>query len=438
MPSAGQGAAAARAAAATDADLPEFSVLRGSPAVAASWRIAASLQEQQDVAALAVAAPAPPARMGRRLCRSSKMLPPLPPPRVTPLPGAPGLRGLEASGAPSSEWWAGGLRHRAAPLVEGVLAEAEAAAAPFERVVALWPARAAELEAALAGALRAAAAAAARQCGLLAVREPGGGGGARVAWRSAPAPGGAPGAAAAFAGTPAALRRGLAPEHALLLNSLRGLLVAAPRLEAQLGRWPGAGAAPAVSAAGLAAGAAERLAAAAGQAAPELGAHWAQLARELRTTYSAPMTLCAEALAAVLAADPPSALAATLRREALATAPAALERRLCRALDASAPALRAFVARARGLWDLAAQRNVLRFAEDPSEGGGGAPGAWRARAGAAAALCALDAFYRAQLAQLAGALGANLGATWRRPRTRCAALRCSPMPLRSSVAAALR
>jgi hypothetical protein len=325
------------------------------------------------------------------------------------------LRGLEAGGAPSTEWWAGGLRRRAAPLVEGVLAEAEAAAAPFERVVALWPARAAELEAALAGALRAAAAAAARQCGLLNAREPGGGGGARVAWRWAPALGGAPGAAAAFAGAPAALRRGLAPEHALLLNSLRRLLVAAPRLEAQLGRWAAAGAAPAASAAGLAAGAAERLAAAAGLAAPELGAHWAQLARELRTAYSAAMTLCAEALAAALAADPPSALAATLRREAPAAAPAALERRLCRTLDASAPTLRAlataldgraFVALARGLWDLAA-RDVLRFAEDPSAGGGGAPGAWRARAGAAAALNALDAFFRAQLA---GALGVDLGA----------------------------
>lgn len=142
--------------------------------------------------------------------------------------------------------------------------------------------------------------------------------------------------------------------------------------------------------------------------APDLGAHWAQLVKELRTEYYACITLCAEALAGELAGAPATSVAGLLRREGLTTAPTSVARHLRRVLDQTAPTLRwlaaaldgrVFIALGRGLWDLAA-RDVLRYAEDLSETG--TQGAWRGRQSAGAALKALDTFYRGELATAMG------------------------------------
>ena len=149
--------------------------------------------------------------------------------------------------------------------------------------------------------------------------------------------------------------------------------------------------------------------------APDLGAHWAQLVKEIRTEYYACCTLTVESLAGELARASSTSVIGVLRREALTAAPAALTKQMRKALDQTAPNLRwlaaaldgrVFVALARGLWDNAA-KDVLRFAEDLTDGGvtGAAQGAWRARQGASAALGALDQFYHKELA---AAMGSDL------------------------------
>jgi hypothetical protein len=365
------------------------------------------------------------------------------------------LRGLERAGPPSLGSWAdmqAGVKHRVAPLVEGMLSEVEAEMKRYERIVGHWPVHAAELESALVGALRDSVEAVSRQCGLMQTKEESVDGGqrfGRVAWRWVQVGnGGADGherrTNAAAAAAPAALRRGIAPHQALLLNSLRRLLAVTPQLEQSLKSWcagqtltsetmEGSEATfPPVGPSG-----AERVA----REAPELGAHWAQLVKELRTEYVACVTLCVEALAGELAASSSTSVVGVLRREGLVAAPPAFNKHLRRVLDGTTPALRwlaaaldgrVFVALARGLWDLAA-RDILRYAEnlteggqtsgagatlstgtgDHTSGGGGginampvaSGGAWRARQNSQMAVNALNTFYRAELG---AAMGSDL------------------------------
>jgi hypothetical protein len=329
------------------------------------------------------------------------------------------LRALDRAGPPAAATWqevqAEG-RPRVSPLVEGMLGAVDAEMRRYERVVQHWPSHGPDLEAALVASLRDSVGAASRQCGLQQAKESD-----RVAWRWAHSGGGGGGGGggAAFAGAPPALRRGITPHQALLLNSLRRLLAVVPLMERSLAAWCGTAPGGATAASHAAfppppTTAAERLA----RDAPDLGAHWAQLVKELRTEYFACITLCAEALAAGLAADPATSVLGVLRAEAAAAggggaAPAAAAQRLRRCLAATSPLLRwlgaaldgrVLVAVGRGLWDLAA-RDVLRFATDLTEdggGGGGGGAAWRGRQHAAAAARELDAFYR-------GALGAAMG-----------------------------
>lgn len=337
------------------------------------------------------------------------------------------LRALDHAGPPALIAWAdlrAGPSNRVAPLVEGMLMDVEKEMQLYERIVGHWPVHAMELEAALVAVLREATSAASRQCGLVQTKEEhpaigaengasqGGGAqrtprGGRVAWRWV-AVGAAP--ANAANDVPQPLRKGINPYQALLLNSLRRLLALVPQLEHTLTGWCGGAAAlPQESLAVFpppSAGAA-RVA----QEAPDLGAHWAQLVKELRTEYYACITLCAESLAGELAASSATSLAGLLRREALTTAPASVGKHARRVLENTATTLRClaagldgrvFVALGRGLWDLAA-RDVLRYAEDLSEGG--TSGAWRGRQSAGVAMRALDTFYRAELA---AAMGSDL------------------------------
>jgi hypothetical protein len=130
--------------------------------------------------------------------------------------------------------------------------------------------------------------------------------------------------------------------------------------------------------------------------------------KEIRTEYYACCTLTVEALAGELAATPPTSVIVVLRREALVAPPTSVVKQVQKVLRATSPVLRwlaaaldgrVFVALGRGWWDLAA-RDVLRFAEGVSEEG--VKGAWRARQVAGAALQALDALYRSELATAMG------------------------------------
>ncbi|KAG7673441.1 hypothetical protein Ndes2526B_g03113 [Nannochloris sp. 'desiccata'] len=373
------------------------------------------------------------------------------------------LRALDRAGPPALSGWADlqtGVKTRVAPLVEGMLSEVEAEMRRYARIVAYWPAYGQDLEAALVSVLREATSAASGQCGLVQSKvedvvttplgskqtEPvfmhrstgsanGGVNGSgskptiegkkfgRVAWRWIQV--GSGGQGSAFADAPTALRKGINPHQALLLNSLRRLLAVVPQLELALRGWcagTGAGADPRQStAAGMPRGdncggnnnskGEERLS----RDAPDLGAHWAQLVKEIRTKYYACCTLTVESLAGELSRSSATSVIAVLRREALTSAPAAVTKCVRKVLEQTAPNLRwlaaaldgrVFVALARGLWDNAA-KDVLRYAEDLTDGGtsGAAQGAWRARQGAGAALRALDAFYRAELA---AAMGSDL------------------------------
>jgi hypothetical protein len=314
--------------------------------------------------------------------------------------------------------------------------------------VAYWPAYGQDLEAALVSVLREATAAASGQCGLVQSKvedvvtsplkqtEPvfmhrsnahGGSkpttGGAldskkfgRVAWRWIQVGSGGQGSDA-----PAALSKGINPHQALLLNSLRRLLAVVPQLELALRGWcagTGAGADPRQStAAGLHGGGDNGAGNSKGQErvsrdAPDLGAHWSQLVKEIRTEYYVCCTLSVESLAGELSRFSSTSVIALLRREALTCAPAIVTKHLRKVLEQTAPNLRwlaaaldgrVFVALARGLWDNAA-KDVLRYAEDLTDGGvsGAAQGAWRARQGAGAVSRALDVFYRAELSTAMG------------------------------------
>ena len=370
------------------------------------------------------------------------------------------LRALDRAGPPALSGWADlqtGVKTRVSPLVEGMLSEVEAEMKRYARIVAYWPAHGQDLEAALVSVLRDATAAASGQCGLVQSKvedslpkpvagggsggdgehEPvfmhrgsgGGDGGSgdggskkqqiiapgegkrfgRVAWRWVQV-----GNSGAFADAPAALRKGINPHQALLLNSLRRLLAVVPQLEHALRGWcagKGAGSDPRQSHAAfpsVVGGPDGRLA----RDAPDLGAHWAQLVKEIRTEYYACCTLTVESLAGELTRATATSVIGVLRREALTAAPAAVSKQLRRVLEQTAPNLRwlaaaldgrVFVALARGLWDNAA-KDVLRYAEDLTDGGvsGAAQGAWRGRQGAGAALRSLDAFYRTELASAMG------------------------------------
>lgn len=200
--------------------------------------------------------------------------------------------------------------------------------------------------------------------------------------------------------------KGVQPEQAVLLNSLRRLLAVVPQLESTLRQWcrtpndPGS----------------TNLRSRATKDGPHLGSHYAQLIKELRTQYYACITLCAEDLAAKLATHPSTSLALLLTKEGLTASNQGIEGKVTQILEHTVPVLRmlsgalegrVFVAVVRGLWDLTA-RDVLRYAEDLNEGegagdgGGGQKGAWRGRRNAGIMLRMLGVFYQRELAAALG------------------------------------
>lgn len=152
----------------------------------------------------------------------------------------------------------------------------------------------------------------------------------RTAWRWVVQAGGerAVPIPATYRGAPMVLQQGINPNQALLLNSLRRLLQVSPQMEQELKRWcaepladsMAAGLRSAATAAGPggSSAGADRSGASSGRLhreAPNLGAQFAQLVKELRSEYFAAITLCAERLAAELAKMPVTSVVQLLRRD---------------------------------------------------------------------------------------------------------------------------
>lgn len=149
--------------------------------------------------------------------------------------------------------------------------------------------------------------------------------GGRTAWRWLTQAGGERAVAvpATYRGAPKVLQMGINPNQALLLNSLRRLLQVSPQMEQELKRWCAEPLADSM-AAGLrsAAAGADRSTADGASApgrlhreAPNLGAQFAQLVKELRSEYFAAITLCAERLGAELAKMGATSVVQLLRRD---------------------------------------------------------------------------------------------------------------------------
>lgn len=129
---------------------------------------------------------------------------------------------------------------------------------------------------------------------------------------------------ASYRGAPMVLQQGTNPNQALLLNSLRRLLQVSPQMEQELKRWCAEPLADSMAAglrsaatASVGGGAAAERGGSARQhrEAPNLGAQFAQLVKELRSEYFAAITLCAERLASELAKMPATSVVQLLRRD---------------------------------------------------------------------------------------------------------------------------
>jgi len=330
---------------------------------------------------------------------------------------------------------AGDGRGCAAPLVEEVLALTGAEVGRYERVVTYWPLFAPAVEGAACAALREATAAVSRQCGLTQVPDGSGGAGdpGGAPWEGGAGGGGgppphSPGRWKWRAAPPAAgaARLTVAPHEAVLLNSLRRLLVVAPAMEhlldgwargegegdgeegeggegagppappsraaASPGRRPGgrAGTASPPPRGGRAAAAAAARAGDDPRAGPALGAQLAQLVKELRCEYASAVTSTAGRIARGVFSLPGRSVRRALEAHGSAGAPGAAQQALGPALEVLEEVLlglarslegRVYVAVGRGLWDHCAGE-VLAYVEGLQEGGGGGFGVGPAPPGA--------------------------------------------------------
>ncbi|PSC72196.1 plant MNA5-17 [Micractinium conductrix] len=353
-------------------------------------------------------------------------------------------RRLEQGGAAGQHGWqefASDGKNKVAGLVEDMLNAVQSEMGRYQRIITYWPMYGPDLERAVTGALREATMGVSRQCGLVQIKEGtaspdpqavqpyrqrsnGEGGGAprggRTAWRWLTQAGGERAVAvpATYRGAPKVLQMGINPNQALLLNSLRRLLQVSPQMEQELKRWCAEPLADSM-AAGLrsAAAGADRSTADGASApgrlhreAPNLGAQFAQLVKELRSEYFAAITLCAERLGAELAKMGATSVVQLLRRDGVYATTQQLSSALMRIMEEVEKLLhwlsnvldnRVFVALTRGLWDLTS-KDVLDYTEDLREGGGGQRDAWRGRQSAATTLAHMDSFFKTVLTSSMG------------------------------------
>ena len=352
------------------------------------------------------------------------------------------LRALNKNGPPALGTWldmqASGIKFMVAPIVDSMISCVDFELHRYERIVVNWPVYAPNIETALVQILRGTMLAVSNQCGLTQTKEnileseseaqPFG----RVAWRwirvendkninqSQVNTNESKGADTSEAvDIPTALRQGLTPYQALLLNSLRRMLASIPQLEQLLKSWYITGVSELERRKNKQQSIIEDMS--------ELGAHWAQLVKELRTRYVACIRLSVEAITSELSMANQTSIQNVLRRDGPSASQNSFTKRLRRALESTVPVLRwlaaclderVFVALSRGMWDLTA-RDILQYAEGLAEASSLAGhgfdsesrqenrkgGAWRARKNAQIAIKGLESFYRNELAAI---IGSNL------------------------------
>lgn len=259
-----------------------------------------------------------------------------------------------------------------APIVQEMLRHVVNEMHRYEKVIQHWPVFGPYLEAALCVVLRAIIGAVSRQCGMTRVL--------------------------------------LMVREAVLLNSMKRLMVAVPNYEGQIRSWSGGAAMPppgpphpqAPTQPGYE------------DVAPNVGAQFAMVVKELRTEYAAAVASTAERMSNTLCSHPSSSLKVLLSQPKLSAAgptnPSPMQQNaameaalrplmgvLQDALGALKGALdsRVFVAMGRGLWDFVG-RELYEFVECLQEGQE-SKGAWRARQNASIVLALLNQFFKGAL-----------------------------------------
>jgi hypothetical protein len=296
------------------------------------------------------------------------------------------------------------------PFAEVLLRELQKEMETYKPILAFWPSYTTDIEAACVDVLRLAVSVASKQCGLVQSaheREPSK---RCTAWKWVSTNG-----KNIEESVTEAIRNGTSVPQALLMNTLRRLLAVVPQIESAVKSWCQQNPDTTSS---LKNGESvkksltvfprqnlrDRLAA----EAPNLGALWAQLVKELRTEYYATITLTAESLSRHLTSSSSTSVYGLLKRAGLEASSSAIVRRAEKALDHTSPTLhilssvldsRVFVALTRGLWDLTAKQ-ILNYAENLTENGAGH--AWRGRQNAAAVLSCLENFYKHEISTCMG------------------------------------
>ena len=296
------------------------------------------------------------------------------------------------------------------PFAEILLRELQSEMETYKPIVAFWPSYTTDIEAACVDVLRLAVSVASKQCGLVQTSHERESSKRCTSWKWAPTNG-----RCIEESVTEAIKNGTSVPQALLMNTLRRLLAVVPQIESAVQSW--CQQIPDVTSS-IKKGESvrksltvfprpnmkDRLAA----EAPNLGALWAQLVKELRTEYYATITLTAESLSRHLTASSATSIYSLMKRAGLEASTSAIVRRAEKALDYTSPTLhilssvldsRVFVALSRGLWDLTAKQ-ILNYAENLTENGAGH--AWRGRQNAAAVLSCLENFYKHEISTCMG------------------------------------
>ncbi|WIA31955.1 hypothetical protein OEZ86_002812 [Tetradesmus obliquus] len=317
----------------------------------------------------------------------------------------------------------------------------------YERVITHWPLFGPYLEASLCVVLRSIIGAVSRQCGMTRVR-----GGPVDIYDMAGTPGKGPapkgnspfkgtmnnrysaapssgsdyrsnrhqGSMAQWAWAPDSPRKAgpngaprvlLMVREAVLLNSMKRLMVAAPIYEATINKWSGGSSMPPGSHQHADVGSEFGYE----DVAPHVGAQFAQVVKELRTEYSSAVASTCQRMSAALSANPTTSIFTLLNHAKAASAQAGPNMTpmqqhamienvsagmftcLSEVLTNLAAALdgRVFVATGRGLWDFIG-RDLLEFVENLQEGKDNR-GAWRTRQNASLLLEEINNFFRSGL-----------------------------------------
>lgn len=323
-----------------------------------------------------------------------------------------GIQTIDDNAAPDVAMWKDLHENKGnmvVPFAEILLRELQNEMERFKPILGFWPSYTTEIEAACVDVLRLAVSVASKQCGLVQSPQERETSKRCTAWKWI-----STSKTQVEESVTDAIRNGTSVPQALLMNTLRRLLAVVPQIESSVQSWcepthemsSHSGDDPVRKS--LTVFPRQKMTDRLATEAPNLGALWAQLVKELRTEYYATITLTAESLSRHLTASNSTSIYGLLKRAGLEASSSAIVRRTEKALDYTSPTLhilssvldsRVFVALSRGLWDLTAKQ-ILHYAENLRENGAGF--AWRGRQNAASVLSCLENFYKHEISTCMG------------------------------------